>query len=133
MPADVPLEAAHPQPCRFCAANGYDAELCKFAHERPVDTVAPLATKLASIFQQRTPTDEQVGYFMQDAAAIISDFDPLPDVWRVRKLPCGVDDEFVMRFRVNDVTYVVEDAEGYNEPVRLATFRQWQRESEVLR
>ena len=113
------------RPCRFCAAQRFELEECEMTHRADIDDLTPLATRLASIFQQRNPTDAQIGMFMGDADAIFGDFDPKPDVWRVRKLPLNDYDEFVMRFRINDVTYVVPDGEGYNEPVRLTEYRSW--------
>ena len=126
---------AEQRPCRYCRANHgeyADAEMCEMTHQRPADEVAPLATALARIFQARNPTDEHIGWFMQDADEVIGDFDPTPDKWRVRKLPQSEDDEFLHRFRINDVTYVIEDGEGYIPPVRLSTVREQQREADSL-
>lgn len=123
-----------PRPCRFCSANYgecVDAEMCEMTHERPAEAVSPLAAAMARIFQQRNPTDAQVGYFMQDADEVIGDFDPLPEKWRVRKLPMSESDEFIQRFRINEVTYVIEDGEGFIPPVRLATLRAQQKEAEA--
>ena len=77
------------RPCRWCqAAYGLDAELCEFAHHQPAVVVAPLALAMARMFQTRNPSDEQVGWFMEDASAVVEDFDPLPDEWRPRP-PCS--------------------------------------------
>jgi len=120
------------RPCRFCrAAYGDDAELCEFAHRQSAEVLAPLATAMARLFQGRNPSDEQVGWFMEDASAVVEDFDPMPDKWRLRTLPTSPHDGFVARFRINDVTYVIEDGEGHCTPVRLATLRQWQREADA--
>lgn len=70
-------------------------------------------------------TDEVVGWYMEDAQAVIGDFDPVPDRWKMRRLPDT--GEFVVRFRLCDVTYVVE---GYIEPVRLSLLRQWEHEAD---
>jgi hypothetical protein len=118
------------RPCRYCrAAWGNDPELCEFAHHNTPGLVE-LATAMARLFQSRTPSDEQIGWFMEDAEAVVGDFDPPPDKWRLRKLP-NSSDQFVARFRINDVTYVIEDGEGHIPPVRLSTLRQWEREADL--
>lgn len=119
------------RPCQFCrAAYGADAEMCEFSHRQSVEVVAPLATAMARLFQDRNPSDEQIGWFMEDASAVVEDFDPLPEKWRLRRLPDTKYDGFVARFRINDVTYVIEDGEGHIPPVPLARLREWQREAE---
>ena len=121
------------RPCRYCTA-AYPSvadEVCEYTH-RDEQRVYDLATAMAAVFQHRPPTDEQVGWFVDDADAVVDDFDPPPQKWRVRKLPDGHYDEFVCRFRVNDVTYVIQDGDKSKElPVRLSALRQWQREAEA--
>lgn len=124
------------RPCKFCLAaypilfKDGDTTSCEWEH-RDEQRVYDLAAAMARIFQSRPNTDEQVAWFLQDADAIVDDFDPVPEKWRIRQLPPGKSGEFVMRFRVNDVTYVVQ--EGGKEmvnPVRLSTLREWQREAD---
>jgi hypothetical protein len=113
------------RPCRFCIAyhgEYADAEMCEMAHRLDND-VCDLARALARVFQGNpAPPDEQIGWFLEDAEAIIDDFQPRPERWRVRKLPDS-DDEFVARFRINDVTYVIQNGEGYCPPERLSEYR----------
>jgi hypothetical protein len=120
------------RPCRFCvAAYGLDAQECEWSHEVPAGELEPLARKFAHVFGGRpgvTATDEHVGWYMEDAQAVIGDFDPVPERWTMRRLPDS--GEFVVRFRLNDVTYVVQHGEGYVEPVRLSLLRQWEREAD---
>jgi hypothetical protein len=125
------------RPCRFCLVaypilfEDGDVTSCEWEH-RDEQRVYNLAAAMARIFQPRPNTDEQVAWFLQDADAIVDDFDPVPAKWRVRKLPPGKSGEFIMRFRVNDVTYVVQ--EGCKEktnPVRLSRLRQAQREADA--
>jgi hypothetical protein len=125
------------RPCRYCLAaypilfEDGDVTSCEWEH-RDEQRVYDLATAMAATFQHRPPTDEQVGWFLQDADAVVDDFDPVPEKWRIRKLPPG--SEFDMRFRLNDVTYVVQ--EGGKEranPIRLSILRAAQREAEAAR
>jgi len=123
------------RPCKFCLAaypilfEDGDVTACEWEH-RDDPRVYALAAAMARIFQPRPNTDEQVGWFLQDADAVVDDFDPPPEKWRIRKLPDGKNDDFIMRFRINDVTYVCRDGEDYVPPVRLATLRSWQREAD---
>ena len=68
-----------------------------------------------------------------DADAVVDDFDPVPEKWRLRRLPENNFAEFDCRFRINDVTYVIQ-AGGKDckpLPVRLSTYRGWQREADL--
>ena len=132
--------SAGSRPCRYCIAawEGFapgsgilpGATDCEWTH-RDDPRVYALAAAMAAVFQHRPPTDEQTGWFLDDADAVIDDFDPPPAKWRVRTLPPD-SSEFDFRFRINDVTYVIQ-AGGHKEkvlPVRLATLRSWQREAD---
>jgi len=120
------------RPCRYCLA-AYPTvadEVCEYTH-RDEQRVYDLATAMASVFQHRPPTDEQVGWFVDDADAVVDDFDPVPAKWRVRKLPNDFS-EFDVRMRINDVTYVCQPGDKSKElPVRLSTYRSWLREAEA--
>ena len=125
------------RPCRYCLAaypilfEDGDVSSCEFEH-RDDPRVYALATAMARIFQPRPNTDEQIAWFLNDADAVADDFDPAPDRWRAHKLPDNPRDEFVARFRVNGVTYVLQDGDKEKTvPVRLSTLRQWQREAEA--
>jgi hypothetical protein len=120
------------RPCRFCVAAYPEiaGEICETEH-RDEQRVYDLGAALAAAFQHRPPSDEQVQWFLNDADAVVDDFDPVPEKWRVHKLP---DDssEFVMRFRLNGVTYVVQDGDKCKTvPVRLSVLRGWQREADA--
>ena len=121
------------RPCRYCLA-AYPSvadEVCEYTH-RDERRVYDLATAMAAVFQHRPPSDEQVGWFTDDADAVVDDFDPAPAKWRVRRLPQDDYSEFDLRMRINDVTYVVQPGEKEKvNPVRLSTLRQWQREAEA--
>ena len=122
------------RPCKYCLAaypilfEDGDVTACEWEH-RDDSRVYALAAAMARIFQPRPNTDEQIGWFLQDADAVVDDFDPPPAKWKLRKLPDG-NFEFDARFRINDVTYVLQS--GGKEkatPVRLATLRLWQHEA----
>lgn len=124
------------RPCRYCLAaypvlfEDGSTDSCEFEH-RDEQRVYDLAAKLASVYQQRRPTDEQVQWFLADADAVVDDFDPLPEKWRIRTLPENGSDGFIMRFRLNDVTYVVQDGDKEAcHPVRLSVLRGWQKEAD---
>jgi hypothetical protein len=123
------------RPCRYCSAAYPEiaGEICDDGYHRDTQPLYDLAAAMAAVFQHRPPTDEQVGWFVDDAEAVIGDLDPLPAKWRIRRLPENNYEEFDCRFRVNDVTYVVQaggkDCKAL--PVRLSTYRQWQREADA--
>jgi hypothetical protein len=117
------------RPCQYCvAAYEFDTDDCANTH-RDEQRVYDLATAMAKLFQDRHPSDKQVGWFLEDAEAVVDDFDPAPERWRLRRLPDS-SEQFIARFRINDVTYVLEDGEGHSPPVRLSTLRQWEREAD---
>lgn len=125
------------RPCKYCLAaypilfEDGETTSCEFEH-RDEQRVYDLAAALAAVFQRRPPSDEQVQWFLSDADAVVDDFDPQPERWRIRKLPDGKNDDFVMRFRINDVTYVIQDGDKEKvPPVRLSTLRGWQREADA--
>jgi hypothetical protein len=122
------------RPCRFCLAaypilfEDGDVTDCEFTH-RDEQRVYDLAIAMAAVFQAREPTDEQVAWFLEDADAVVDDFDPAPERWRLHKLPDDFS-EFIARFQVNGVTYVLQDGDKEKTvPVRLSTLRHWQREA----
>lgn len=125
------------RPCKYCLAaypilfEDGDVTACEWEH-RDEQRVYDLAAAMARVFQARQPSDEQVAWFLSDADAVVDDFEPQPEKWRIRKLPDGKYSEFAARFRINDVTYVIRD--GNKEkvpPVRLSTLRERQREADA--
>ncbi len=116
--------------CRYMAAAypTLDAsETCDEHHHDP-HTFA-LAEAFAGVFQQSNPSDEQVAWFLNDATAVVDDFDPKPESWQVTGLE-PVDEpglEFVLT--INGVEYVIQenDSGGHVEthPVARLTYRSW--------
>lgn len=137
------------RPCRYCIANwtgmsnrvpgGSDLppilptpEDCETTH-RDDPRVYALAEAMAKVMQNRKPSDEQIGWFLEDADDVVDDFEPAPEKWRVRKLPTSdndYDQGIEVRLRINDITYVGleggKDSRG--SVVKLSTFRSWDRE-----
>lgn len=133
------------RPCRYCVANWAgmsksdpplvpdpaDCEMTHGEHDVNDQRVYALAAALASCCcRTPTPSDEQVGWFLGDADQVVDDFDPTPEVWKVRKLPESANDgfdEIVQRLRINDVTYVaLEGGKDCNGSlVSLKEFRSW--------
>lgn len=128
MTEQAPVGEGAWQPCRYhrAAYPSLGPEAC-WGH-RDEQRVYDLAVAMARVFQQRDPTDEQVAWFLEDADAVVDDFDPTPAKWRVRRLPDS--DEFDARFRINDITYVLQPGEfEHVTPVRLSTYRSWTRKA----
>lgn len=118
--------------CQYMAAayptlNGDDT-CSEHRHEA---RVFELARALASEFQKPDPTDEQIGWFLDDADAVVDDFDPAPDVWEIAGLRSMPEElpGITNLLRINDVEYVIQDSEWEPaHPVSLATYRSWQEE-----
>ncbi|MBE7193770.1 MAG: hypothetical protein INR66_14965 [Gordonia polyisoprenivorans] len=101
------MEAAYPD------LSAEDCSCASFHRHEP--RVFQLASALAVVFQGENPTDEQIAWFLNDADAVVDEFDPTPKTWTVvdlgepnqyRDLP-GV----IRRFTINGVEYVIKDAE----------------------
>lgn len=120
-------------PCRFCVASvGQEIadEWCD--HDDANESFVSLATALGRLFQKQEPTDEQIGWVANDAWSICEDFETMPPEWRVTRAPEAKSDQYdsiVCRIKVNLITYVFQDSPEPDPPVRLSTFRQWQREA----
>jgi hypothetical protein len=116
--------------CRYMQAAypTLDADDTCSEHRHDEQTFA-LARAMATAFQQPDPTDEQVGWCMDDAAAVVDDFDPTPDAWVVTQPE--VTDEVGLDFTlsVNGVPYVVQPSEWEpSHPVSRAQWEAWEDE-----
>lgn len=115
--------------CSYMAAAypTLDADDTCHSH-RHEDRIVELARAMAATFQQSGSSDEQIAWFLDDADAVIDDFDPAPESWEVtdnevmpKDLP-GI----VNRFRINGVEYVLQDSDWEPaHPVRLTTYLSW--------
>lgn len=105
-----------------------DAEDTCTEHRHDEQTFA-LARALAVAAQDSNPTDEQIAWLLNDAAAVVDDFDPTPDSWvatepQIAEVP-GLD----FTLTINGREYVVQES-GQEEthPVSLAQWHEWQDE-----
>lgn len=88
--------------------------------------VVGLARVIAGAVHETEPSDEQIAWFLDDADAVVDDFDPTPERWDVvlggiPKIP-GIDHEMT----VNGVAYVVPASEW--EPATPIKRETWLRE-----
>lgn len=112
------------RPCRYCRAALGDCadDLCEMVHDQPVEVLAPLATEMARVFQHDPPSDEQVGWFMEDARDIVGDFDPIPGQWSVTEL--GERGGWVQTFNLNGLAYGVPDGDGHITACLISSIEQ---------
>lgn len=118
--------------CRYMAAAyptlSADDTCGKYSGHRHDKPTFGLARALAEMFQQPDPSDEQVGWFLEDAAAIVDDFEPTPGGWSIEEREVSKDDSFNLDFAfvLNDVEYVVQQSEWEpSHPVKRATWLSW--------
>lgn len=116
--------------CRYmdAAYPTLDAEDTCTEHRHDGPTFA-LARALAVAAQDPNPTDEQIGWLLNDAAAVVDDFNPTPGAWvatepQVAEIP-GLD----FTLTINGREYVIQES-GQEEthPMSLAQWWAWQDE-----
>lgn len=126
-------DSAVTEKCRFMAAAypTLDAEdTCgKYGDHQHDEPTFSLARALAVASQHPEPTDEQVAWFLADAAAVVGDFAPATTSWQVSapqevrepRLP-GIEFDLT----INAEPYVIQVSEWEpSHPVRLDTYRSW--------
>lgn len=104
------------------------AEDCCEQMHRHEPRVFDLAKAMAHIFQPSEPSDEKIGWFLDDADADVDDFTPTPESWSVEGLP-GDDErpDIARRLRINGIEYVIQESEWEPaHPVARATYDSWQ-------
>ena len=123
------------QQCRYLAAAypTLDAEDTCWSH-RHEPRVFALAEAMAHVMQTDV-TDEKIGWFVDDANAIVDDFNPTPDAWEVTESQPPAWDEDLDEptlpgishtFTVNGRRYVVQDSDWEPaSPVALDTYLSW--------
>lgn len=117
--------------CRYMQAAYPDLdadETCsEHRHDEPTFS---LARAMAVAFQQPDPSDEQVGWCMDDAAAVVDDFDPAPESWSVTEPEITNEAGLDFTLTINGVPYVVQPSEWEpSHPLRRATWDEWQQEA----
>lgn len=116
--------------CRYMEAAypdlGAEDTCTEHRHDEP--TFA-LARALAVAAQDPNPSDEQIGWLLNDAAAVVDDFDPLPESWvatepQLAEVP-GLD----FTLTINGRPYVIQES-GQEEthPMGRDQWRAWQDE-----
>jgi hypothetical protein len=78
------------------------------------------------------PSDEQIAWFLEDAAAVVDDFDPTPASWSATEPQLADEPGLEFTMTINDVPYVVQVG-GHKEPahpLRRSTWEEWTREAD---
>lgn len=121
--------------CRYMRAAypGMDAEDTCDEHRHDEPTFA-LARAMAKAFQSPTPTDEQVGWFIDDAGAVVDDFDPVPLDWTVTEPELTRETGLDFTFAINGIDYVIQEntSGGHVEchPTSRTTWESWINDAE---
>lgn len=123
------------QQCRYMKAAypTLDAGDTCSEHRHDAPTFA-LARAMAVGFQQPEPTDEQVGWFLDDAAAVIDDFDPAPLIWTVTEMEVTREAGLDWTLTINGIDYVMQenDSGGHvvTHPVSRSQWQSWMDEAD---
>jgi hypothetical protein len=121
--------------CRYMEAAypTLDAEdTCGYAAHRHDTQTFALARALAVAAQDPNPSDEQIAWFLEDAAAVVDDFDPTPATWNATEPRLADEPGLEFTMTINDVPYVVQTG-GHKEPahpLRRSTWEEWNREAD---
>lgn len=116
--------------CRFMAAAypTLDVEDTCTEHRHDAPTFA-LAEAMAKAFQDPNPSDEQIGWLLNDAAAVVDDFDPAPLSWAVTKPRMTREVGLDFTLTINGIEYVIQenDSGGHVEshPVSREEWESW--------
>lgn len=107
-------------------------ECCDPMMHRHESRVFGLATALAKTFAAESPSDEQIGWFFNDADAVVDNFQPAPDQWEVLELPSDDEErDIARRFSINGIEYVLPESEWTPAtPVARTTYDSWFEEQE---
>lgn len=122
--------------CRYMAAAypSLDADDTCTEHRHDEPTFA-LARAMAAVFQQPDPTDEQIGWLLNDAAAVVDDFAPAPASWTVSELEISREPGLDFTLTINGIDYVIQenDSGGHvvSHPVARVEWESWIDEAEA--
>lgn len=96
------------------------------AQHRHEPRVFDLARAMAVAFQNPTPSDEQIAWFLDDADAVVDDFDPTPDDWSVTPLEPTREAGLDGTLTINGEPYVVQASDWEPaHPVKRSTYVEW--------
>ena len=119
--------------CRWCFA-AYPIladEECPHLND---PRIGDLARAFAVVCQNPDPSDEQIGWFVEDADAVIDDFPAETTSWTVTgPVPPSEDESFALDFTltINGEAYVVQQSEGEPaHPVKRSTWESWIEEAD---
>lgn len=115
--------------CRYMQAAypELDAEDTCDGFHRHEQRVYDLARAIATAIHECEPTDEQVAWFLNDADAVVDDFDPTPEAWEVvnhgyPEAECGLNHAM----RINGVEYVIQESDWEPAtPIKRETWDAW--------
>ena len=121
--------------CRYMAAAYPDldaADTCDSLDHRHDEPTFALARALAvAVQQQSVATDEEVAWFLEDAAAVVDDFDPKPWAWSVTTPEPTDEPGLDFTLWINSRAYVIQPAEQEEaRPVSRAEWERWVAEAE---
>lgn len=116
--------------CRYMQAAypELDAEDTCETH-RHEERVYELARAIAAAIHECEPTDEQVGWFLNDADAVVDDFTPTPQAWEV--VNHGWPEEYGLNhaMRINGVEYVIQESDWEPAtPIKRELWESWRAE-----
>lgn len=114
--------------CKFMRAAyptmADDDMMC--AQHRHEPRVFALAEAMARVFQNPEPSDEQIAWFLDDADAVVDDFDPSPDAWVIEDGDYPKESGLDHQFTLNGVAYVVQVSDWEPaHPVKRETWESW--------
>ncbi|MDI1288691.1 MAG: hypothetical protein PSX37_01910 [bacterium] len=123
--------------CEFCRAAWPSLTGDDFFHgDDP--RLPDIARALADVAQGPNPTDEQVGWFIDDADAIVGDWPGHPGPWVITDWnhsptdPECPEESWVgidLTFTLNGVPYVIQESEFESmHPVKRDTYLSWHAE-----
>lgn len=124
------MSTPRPQQCRYMAAAypTLDADDTCTEHRHDEQTFA-LARSLAVAAQDPNPTDEQIAWLLNDAAAVVDDFDPIPTAWTATEPQVANTPGLDFTLTINGREYVIQESgQEDTHPVSRQQWWAWQDE-----
>jgi hypothetical protein len=123
----IPPAMTNTTQCRYmhAAYPSLTAEDSCSEHRHDAPTFA-LARAMAVAFQQPDPTDEQIGWCLDDAAEVVDDFDPAPLSWTVTPPELTREAGLDWTLTINGAEYVIQQNDsGGHVVVHPVSREQW--------